>query len=306
MMVERFFSRVFDMTRTNKLTVLALVAAVTIASLVGLSFIRYEGNIDLMLPPDKEVTRSMQFLRDSNLSDKIIISLALNAPDRDKKDLLLAADQLAGSLRPPFFTKVMSGVSMADAMEEFSVLQYAPQVLGQEELDTLDRELTAPAVDARLKQVYLQSFRPESIFTSSFSRTDPLGIKTLLYAKLRALPASMGYEVTVEDGHFLSRDGRHAMVIAQTSVPMTDGQRSKELLRALDQSLKELPAFISPDVIGGHLHTVSNEKVITQDIRIASLIASIAFMVLFLVIFRDPRAFLCISYRSWPLSGRSF
>lgn len=290
-MVDRYLSRGFDFARNHKRLVLLLVAAATGAALLGLSFIRYEGNIDLMLPPDKDITRSIHFLRDSNLSDKIIISLANTAPDKDKKDLFLAADQLAAALKPPFFTKVMSGVSMADAMEEFSVLQYAPQILSGEELAAIDLQLTAPVVSDKLKNIYLQSFRPESIFTSSLSRTDPLGIKMLLFSKLKALPASMGYDVAVEDGHFVSRDGKHAMLIVQTSVSMTDSQKCKELVQVLNQEVKRLPGFITADIIGGHLHTVSNEKVIRRDIKVASAMASLAFLALFLVVFRDLRAF---------------
>jgi predicted exporter len=290
-MVDAFFSRAFQFARSHKRLLLIIVSGLTAAALVVLSFIRYEGRIDVMLPPDQDVTRTMQFLRDSNLSDKVIISLALTDPAKDKKDLFIAADQLASSLRPPLFTKVMSGISLADAMEEFSVLQYAPQILNEQELASLDSQITATVVSTKMKQLYLQSFRPESIFTSGFSRTDPLNIKAFLYAKLKALPASMGYDVAVEDGHFVSRDGRHALLIAQTSVPMTDSQRSKELIRVLDAELSRLPGFISADVIAGHLHTVSNEQVIGRDIKTASAIASIAFMVLFLVVFRDPRAF---------------
>ena len=131
-MLERFFSRGFDLARTHKRLVLIFVALVTAGAVFGLSFIRYEGSVDLMLPPDKDVTRSMQFLRDSSLSDKVIISLALTKADKDKKDLFAAVDQLAASLEPPLFAKVMSGVSMADAMDEFSVLQYGPQILTAE------------------------------------------------------------------------------------------------------------------------------------------------------------------------------
>ena len=40
--------------------------------------------------------------------------------------------------------------------------------------------MTPASGGGKLKQIYLQSFRPESVFISSFSRTDPLGIKTLL------------------------------------------------------------------------------------------------------------------------------
>ena len=295
-MLERFFSRGFDLARTHKRLVLFFVALVTVGALLGLSFIKYEGTVDLMLPPDKDVTRSMQFLRDASLSDKVIISLTLTKADKDTKDLFAAIDQLAGSLEPPLFTKVMSGVSMADAMDEFSVLQYGPQILTADELASIDAYLNGPAVEAKLKQIYLQSFRPDSVFTSSLSRTDPLGIKALLYGKLKALPSSMGYDVIVEDGRFLSRDRKHAMVIVQTSVSMTDATRSGELVRVLDEKVRMLPDYVSADIIGGHLHTVSNEQVIKRDIAVASVIASIGFIVLFLFVFRDARAFFVIFF----------
>jgi len=295
-MLERFFSRGFTLALAHKRLVLVFVALVTLAAVFGLSFIKYEGSVDLMLPPDKDVTRSLQFLRDSSLSDKVIISLSLNGADKDKKDLFAAVDQLAASLEPPLFSKVVSGVSMADAMDEFSVLQYGPQILTADEFASIDAQINGPAVAAKLKQVYLQSFRPESIFTSSLSRTDPLGIKTLLFAKLKALPASMGYDVVVEDGHFLSRDGRHAMLIVQTTVPMMDSTRSKELVRVLDEKLRQLPGFIAADVIGGHFHTVSNERVIIRDIAVATIVASIGFLLLFLFVFRDSRAFFVILF----------
>ncbi len=295
-MLERFFSRGFALALAHKRLVLILVALVTAGAAVGLSFIRYEGSIDLMLPPDKDVTRSVQFLRDSSLSDKVIISLALTKADKDKKDLFAAVDQLAASLEPPLFSKVMSGVSMADAMDEFSVLKYGPQILTEDELASLDAQMNGRVVEAKLKQVYLQSFRPESIFTSSLSRTDPLGIKALLFAKLKALPSSMGYDVVVEDGHFLSRDGRHAMLIVQTTVPMMDATRSKELVRVLEEKLQRLPEYISADTVGGHFHTVSNEQAIIRDIAVATLVASIGFLLLFLFVFRDLRAFLVILF----------
>ena len=161
---------------------------------------------------------------------------------------------------------------------------------------SLDAQINGPSVEAKLKQIYLQSFRPESVFTSSLSRTDPLGIKTLLYGKLKALPSSMGYDVVVEDGHFLSRDGRHAMLIVQTTVPMMDATRSKELVRVLEEKIRQLPDYVSADVIGGHLHTVSNEQVIKRDIAVATVVASIGFLLLFLFVFRDARAFFVILF----------
>ena len=289
-MFERIFPLLDALVHRHPRWVLWLVLAITAVSGVGLLFTRYEGNISLMLPPNREVTRSMEILTDSSLSDKMIVSLALTDPGKSKADLFLAVDQLAGSLSPPLFTKVVSGLSVAGVMEEFSVLRYAPQVLTAKDLERLDGQINADTVSRKLRGIYLQSMRPESIFTSTLSRSDPLGIKLLLLERLRALPASMGFEVSVEDGHFVSRDGRHAMLIIQTPVPIMDGQRSKLLVATLQERIQALPPFVKADIISGHLHTVSNEKVVKRDIQVLSLIASVTFLLLFVVLFRDARA----------------
>ena len=288
-MFENVFSLCTTFVRQQKKWVLLLVLLVTATAATGLFFTHFEGNIDLMLPPDKEIARSMDFLRGSSFSDKMIVSVTLTDPAKTKKDLFIAVDQLTASLTPPLFMKVVSGFSVANVMDEFSILQYAPQVLGPQDLETIDGLINIKTVSQKMRGIYLQSMRPESIFTMSMSRSDPLGIKMLLLEKMRALPASMGYEVSIEDGHFISRDGRHAMLIIQTSVAMMDSPRSKELIATLLDRIKELPGYVTADIISGHLHTVSNERVIKRDISIVSSIASVTFLLLFIVVFRDPR-----------------
>jgi predicted exporter len=286
---ESVFSLVSTFVLQQKKKVLLVVLLVTMAAGSGLFFTQFEGNIDLMLPPDKEIARSMDFLRGSSFSDKIIVSVALTDSSKTKKDLFLAVDQLSASLNPPLFMKVVSGFSVAHVMDEFSILQYAPQVLGTKDLETIDGLINFKTVSQKMRGIYLQSMRPESVFTSSMSRSDPLGIKMLLLEKMRALPASMGYDVAIEDGHFISRDGRHAMMILQTSVAMMDSPNSKELIATLQKRIRDLPVYVTADIICGHLHTVSNERVIKRDISIVSSIASVTFLLLFIVVFRDPR-----------------
>jgi predicted exporter len=289
---DHWFTLLYRSAHRRKKWVLGLVLLFTAVSTAGLFFVRYDGNLDIMMPPDPEISRSLNFLRDSNLSDKIVVSLALTDDSRTKKDLFLAAENLAASLTPPLFSKVISGVSVGNFMEEFSVLQYGPQVLGQKDLAIIDSQLTPVMVEQKLGSIYRQSLRPESIFMASLARTDPLGIKLLLMDKIRALPSSMSYDVSVEEGHFISHDGRHAMLIIQTPVPMMDAQRSKELVTTLQEKLKALPAYVAADVVSGHLHTVSNERVIKRDIAVASIISTIAFLLLFIGVFRDHRVVL--------------
>lgn len=291
-MFDKCFSLLYRSVHRFKAYVLGSVLLLTLVAVGGSFFINFDGKIDLMLPPDKALTRSLDFLRDSNLSDKIVISLALTDDSRTKKDLFLAAEHLAASLGPPLFTRVIAGFSVGNVMEEFSVLQYAPLVLGEKELTLIDGQINAATVAQKLQGIYRQSLRPESIFMASLASSDPLGIKLLLLDKMRALPSSMSYDVSIEDGHFVSRDGRHAMLIVQTPVPMMDAKRSKELVASLQERLRGLPAYVAADVVSGHLHTVSNERVIKRDIAVASIVSTIAFLILFLLVFRDPRILL--------------
>lgn len=288
-MFDRLFTLLDTFVKGNRRGMLSAVLLVTLASAVALFFTPFDGSIDRMLPPDREITRSMEFLRGSSFSDKIVLSLRLTDPSKGRKELFNAVDQLAASLKPPLFMKVVSGISLANVMDEFSVLQYAPQVLGPDGLEEIEKRINPQFVAGKMRSIYMQSMRPESVFTSSLSRSDPLDIKMLIFEKMRALPASMGYEVAVDDGHFISRDGLHSMMILHTSVPMMDSPRSKELLAALDERIKVLPPYIKVDILGGHLHTVSNEKVLKKDIEFVSTIASIAFLLLFLLVFRDIR-----------------
>ncbi|NVN97878.1 MAG: MMPL family transporter [Geobacteraceae bacterium] len=288
-MFDRLFLLVYEAVHRHKKRTLTAVVLVTLLFTAILPFIRYEGSIDLMLPPDREITRSMNFLKDSNLSDKMVVSLALTDSSMGKRELFEAVDSLAASLKKPYFKKVMTGFSVGNLMEEFSVLQYGPQILGDEEMSQIAAMLTPENVSKKIKGIYLQSMRPDGIFTASMSRTDPLGIKLMILNKLKAIPASMNFDVSIEDGHFISRDGRHAMLVIQTDVPMMDAVRSKGLVSELEAKLKLLPPYIAADIVSGHLHTVSNEKVIKRDIAVASYIASAAFLILFLGIFRDPK-----------------
>ncbi len=291
-MFDKHLALAHGFVKRRRRQVLSLFLLLIAVSGVGLFFNKFEGNIDLMLPNDKDIRRSIDFLRDSNLSDKVIVSLALASPDKNKKDLFDAADQLAASLAPPLFTKVTAGFSIQDAAGDISFINYAPQILGEKDLFAIDSQINPAGVSEKMRKIYRQSLRPESIYTMSIARSDPMGINNILMDKLRILAASMGYDVNIEDGHFISRDGKHTMLIIHTPVSMTDGPGSKKLVQAIKREIGFLPEYISADIVSGHLHTVSNEKVVNRDIQIASVIASIAFLILFIAVFRDIRVVL--------------
>jgi len=271
--------------------VAALLGLLLLTSLLSLKFIKYNNNIELMLPADSQVQQSMRFLRESNFSDKLVISLRLKDLRHTTEELISVTDQLAGSIDSPLVKQVTSSINSGNFVQEMIFfLQYSPQLLGPESLAKLKDQITPAGIKERLSFIYRQSLSPQSSFLMPFLRADPLNLSSGILNDIQKLSQASGYDVTINRGHFLSQDNRSTMIIVKTSVLLTEGFGSRKIVDYLREKLLKLPDYISADMIAGHMHTVKNEDIIKKDILLASLIAALGFILLFLFIFRDWRA----------------
>ncbi|WP_435548324.1 MMPL family transporter [Desulfobacterium sp. N47] len=279
--------------KMKKLLTICIFFIVIAISVAGMFFVSFDNNMEMMLPENGEITRSMRFLRESDFSDKIILSVKLNDSVHSEIDLIKEVDQLSSTLKPPFITDVFCSVSENESAKDmFAFLKYLPQLTGKGALENIDSLINTEGIKSVLQKNYRQILSPSGMFTTPLIRTDPLGLKTGLLGKLQKFSSSTGYEVVIKNGHFLSRDGKHALMILKTSVPVSDGFGSRNLIAYLDKKLESLPPYISVDMISAHLHTLSNEDVIKNDIKLTTIIASIAFFLVFLFFFRDIKAIL--------------
>ncbi|MCX5694843.1 MAG: hypothetical protein NT014_07000 [Candidatus Omnitrophica bacterium] len=271
--------------------VTGLTGTLLLTSLVCLKFVKYNNNIELMLPADRQVQQSMRFLRESNFSDKLVISLKLNDSQHTTEDLITACDQLAGSIDTPLVKNIINSIDGSSFMPEMIFfLQYTPQLLGPESLAKLKDQITPAGIKERLSFIYRQSLSPQSSFVMPFLRADPLNLNSRILNNIQKLSKASGYDVTINRGHLLSKDGRYAMIILKTSVLLTDGFGSRNIIHYLQEKLKPLPKYIKADIIAGHMHTVKNEDIIKKDICLTTIIASWGFILLFLFAFRDWKA----------------
>ena len=287
-MLDDHFFRLYGSIQRSKWLVAVLAATVIITAIIGLKSISFDNNIELMLPGNDEVYRSIRFLRESNLSDKVILSLGLTSSEYTTKDLIAAVKKIEESLGPPLVTDVISGIPENNVVEEMlELLKYAPQLIDEPNLLLIEKQINPSGIKESLQNNYRQFLTPASTLIIPFIRYDPLGIYSNILRSLQNIYSSVGYEVTVENGYFISKDRKHAMLILDTPVNLTDGFGSRKLISYLNDRLNILPDFISADIIAGHLHTVSNEDVIKRDIRLTLIIASTAFILLFILVFRD-------------------
>ena len=284
------FSRIFQAFRARRRLVLALLGLLTAVAVLSIPVVDFDTRLEVMLPRKGNIIETLEFLREARFSDKVVISLSVR-DSAGVSDLHAAADRLADGLDPAYVRRVISDVSQFDFAGELEhVVALAPQVLGPADLATIESKLTPEAVERELRARYLQLLKPEGSFVVGLVRRDPLNFGGPVLRKLQRLTGSLGYDVSVQKGHLVSRDGKHVLVILETPIAMTDGAGAAQLLDYLQRRTGELPRDVSADIVCGHWHTVSNEQTIRSDIKITLTIAGIGFFVLFLAIFRDPRA----------------
>ncbi|MCK5504190.1 MAG: hypothetical protein KAJ10_03465, partial [Thermodesulfovibrionia bacterium] len=277
-MFDKYFSLAFDGIKNKKRLTCGIIIILTLMAVIGLSQLDFDSGIELMLPDKDNIHKIISFLRNSNLTNKVVISLSLISEDKDKKDLIDAVEQLEGSLKPPLFTKTISGVSRTGIMDEILFSDYFAEIATEKDLLYIDDKINHVYVSERMEEIYRHLLRPQSLFTASILYSDPLGTKLLLLDKLKKQTAFTDYNVSIEEDHFISSDGRHAMIIATTPVAFMDSFGSKKLIQTLEAKIGRLPAYISADIVSGHLRSLSNEKVIKRDIGLTIAVASAAFL----------------------------
>lgn len=292
-MFDRIAERLYDLLAERRRTVRVVLLALILASLAGLFAVSYDSSMDDILPRDPETARTMRFFRNSDVTGKVVLSLGLADPDADRETLLSAVDRVAAGLDRSLFIDVQTGVSEADlagAMEQ--MLRRLPEMTTAEDLAWVEDRMTRRHVAETLRSTYLQLLKPQGMFLGSLVRTDPLGLNGRVLQRAGELAAATGYDVEVRDGHFVSRDGRHALIIAKSTVPVVDAERARGMLASLQGVLSTLPPSVTADVVSGHAHTVSNEQLIRRDVNIIGLFATAGFFLLYVVLIRDLRSVL--------------
>jgi predicted exporter len=300
-MAVDWITRQYRFLERHRLSMLLSLAVLAALAFWGLRQVHFDNSLEVMLPKDSEALRTLRFLHDAKFSDKVVVSFELQDEARlERLAFFNAVDGFAAAAaRHPGITKVsgnLAGQNVAGGLNDF--LELTPQLLGPDDLAALLPRLEPEAVGVALRKLYMQKMAMP--FSSPFG-TDPLGVQSPVLVRLRDLLASFGYDVRVEGDHLVSRDGRHALVLLDTSVKLTDAYGSRDLLDYLNGEFAKLPAGMKPMVVCGHLHTIGNEAVIKRDIGLTGTAAGICFLLIFLLIYRDPRTFFVVMIPSFAV-----
>jgi len=291
--INHLFEKIYSLLNKKRKLTISLVVIVFLISVFRLFSASFNNDVEIMLPKNAEFSKSLKFLRESNFSDKVVLSLHLKGEGKTMVDLIKAADQLKNGLKLPFVMKIEEGITENEVLEDVKeFLDYVPQVVSEEDLFSIKKEINPENVKERLKQGYKSMLSMNSIFMKYFIQNDPLGIKIKYLIKMKDLAESIGYQAQFKHEHFVSMNEKHVMLILSTSVPITDSVGSRKLINYIREQIKLLPDYIDVDIIGGHLHTISNEDILKKDITKTVFAVTFILLILLIIVFRSVRALL--------------
>lgn len=251
-----------------------------------------EDAVDLL--PGEAVRGDIRQLQRLGLVDRVFITLSVDDSrlDRDQARRLLhsGATLLGGEMAGSgLFSHVLARLPAGYEAALFSRLQSSLPAL----LDEVDRlrlvEMTTPAgIAAGLARTFAMLNGPGSMAMKKQAQVDPLGFTSLLFAKLQHLRAS--HAITIDDGYFMSRDGRSCLVAAESRLPLTNRDNGLVINSLLQRTAATLAPQVTLRVIGSLPHTLANSDTVKKDLRLLLPLASVLLLLLLLLSLRSLRA----------------
>ncbi len=254
-----------------------------------LSSLQPEENISALLPDgDSPVAQDFQLLQQAPFARKLVINVRASE-EIETAQLLAATELLRDALKPTLFDHPISGPGEQLGVALFSQLGlYLPLLADADDLQRISERLTPEEIDRRLQVALAQLLQPQGIALKAKIRRDPLDLESLALQKLRYVNPVP--DVRLERGHFLSRDGRNTLILADTSIAITDSQGSKQLLDAFVEVRQLLPPGITAELVSGHAYTLANATTIQNDMKRVLIASGIGVLLLFFIFLRSWRA----------------
>lgn len=289
-MIPGFFAAAYGYFSRRRLLLLGGTVALLLLTLAGFGRIRMEENIEAMLPDrGSQVAGDFRLLQQAPFARKLVITLR-SETEGNAEALIAAVDELAAALDPKLFPLVVTGPGNQLQTGLIPLLLEAlPSLLSEAELGALANDLQGEGVALRLQESYRHLLAPEGWAMKGLIRRDPLSLHTLALEKLRFLNMIPQARLVAE--HFVTADGKNALLVAETTIPITDSAGARALRDGFEAAAaKTVPPGITAGMLSGHLYTLANAEAIQGDLWRIIGCSTLAMAALFFCFLRSFRA----------------
>lgn len=293
----------------------ALVVAVITLLGIYFSFQVKVGEDALDMLPDTSLQGDFRLLQQLGMINRIFISLEIKAESSSSSahtrlmpsgykaesssssaDLLASAAGLGSRLADnPLFSEVFYRLppgyefQLADSLKK-----YLPLLTDGADLDGFAELLTPQELRRKLREDFLELNSLAGLAMGRQIQEDPLGFTLVVLEKLSSLRGGM--RLRINDGFFVSEDGKHCLLWAESKLPLTGSANGAVINRQIEDAMAaSLRQGVSARIIGPLPHTLANAETIRHDLSRLLPIAIVCLVLFLLLILRDWRALLLVA-----------
>lgn len=276
-----WFSKVYDFfSRRRKVLYLVVLVIVALCGFFLKNFNLREDLQPLLPAGRSRAAEDFRLLSQSPFLQKVLLTLEAQET-MDLPALLQAADTLAQALSGPYFHRVQTGPGASSPEEFFSfLLQMTPMLFTEADRQKVSDHLTPEGIRSQLLNLRDRLSGPEGWVMKKIWQEDPLELHRLALEKWGRMNFFSG--LAMREGHFVSTDGRQALLVADTPIAVTDSAGSEKLVEFVQAVIRsQVPPGIRVSLLSGHVYTAANARVIRQDLVL--ILSSVAVLILALL-----------------------
>jgi predicted exporter len=284
------FSRSFSFFSRHRMVLYAAILIIAVFSGIILKSIKLSEDLQPMMPAgNSDAALDIALLQQAPFMQKVVINLKAE-PQIDRKTLTETADKLATALKKPYYQQAITGPQITSPEIFFPwLLAAAPALMTEKDEREIKAGLNSQGIRARLENIRKRLNSPEGWTMKGLLQADPLDLHRITLDKFRFLNMFKG--MVLEGGHFISADGRNALLVADTPLKITDSQGSRDLVLYTQGIIDRLaPPGIKISYLSGHAYTYANAETVKGDLFVILSCTSLTILILLFLFMQNWRA----------------
>lgn len=254
-------------------------------SILGAARIRFEDNINSMIPHDPSIEAMSDVLNKTKTGEQIIFTVSFTDTAVSHPDSLILLQQrfqqALGTAGKGYIKNIQSQIN-DEKEQQFSALalQYLPLFLEEKDYARIDSLIRPDRIRETLIREHNLLLSPAGMVAKQWIAQDPVGIVPIAFQKLQSLQFDPGYELY--NGYIFSKDGKRITFFLDLAHPGSETGKNAVLFKKTDQLLDawhtqypglHISYFGGPAVAAGNAVQMRNDTILTLSITVVLLLA---------------------------------
>lgn len=286
----KLFIAIHHFVNRNKWLAVGMALAFLLVFGFFASRIKFEEDITRLIPKNERTDEAAKVLQQLNFTDKITVIINAKkgaSPD----DLTQTATVFLDSLEScrEYINGVQGRVDDENIQEAFDfVYGNLPLFLNEADYKTIGQKLERDSIAATVQGNYRSIVSPSGIVTKDFILQDPFGISFIALKKLQQL--GMGDDFHLQDGFVITKDKSRLLLFINPKLAGNETEKNTAFVEKLNLIKDSLNAHFSKtskiEYFGSIPIAVANAKQIKSDVKITTMVALTALMLIFIIYYR--------------------